>query len=156
MKISDDDFLKAIWKSVAEILPYTATHNYFGDKRGLVPNDWFYVRYATHICTARRSNRIHLPIGNSASMNRIRKLVAQGLLFAEKHKPGDAFYFWLHDSLNQPAFERTLVLLGAYGITKEPVDGYGFDVIAKKITNSLMAEFGELPTQIFKSNSEVE
>ncbi|MEL4016956.1 hypothetical protein [Dryocola clanedunensis] len=154
MKITDDDFLKAIWKSVAEHLPYAATHNYFGGKRGLVPNDWFYVRYSTHICTARRSNRIDLPIGNAASMNRIRKLIAQGLLCAEKHKPGDAFYFWLPDSLNKPAFELTLSMLESYGITKESVDGFGFDVVARKITNSLMSRFGDLPKQIFESKSE--
>jgi len=154
VKISDEEFLSAIWKSVAEHLPYAATHNYFGNKRGLVPNDEFYVRYSTHICTARRNNRINLPIGNSASMARIRKLVEQGVLCAEKRRAGEAFYFWLPDDLNKPAFEMTLSMLESNGITKEPVDGFGFDVLARKITNSLMAKFGDLPTQIFERKPE--
>lgn len=148
MKITDEEFLKSIWLSVAYHLPYGATHNYYGDCRGLVPNDKFYVRYSTHVCTARRSSRIKLPIGNAQSMNRIKKLIADGRLGAEKQRRGNAFYFWLPDEFNQRAFERTLHLLAENGITTEPVDGSGFEDIATKISQQLLREIGEMPVEI--------
>ncbi|MCK7175997.1 hypothetical protein L8P05_18925 [Enterobacter cloacae] len=147
MKITDDEFLQAVWRAVANHLPYAATHNYFGNKRGLVPNDEFYMRYSTHICTAFRANRLLLPIGNSASMKKIQKLIKQGRLGAERHRFGGAFHFWLPDSLNKPAFEETLRLLELNGVTKEPVDASAFDAIAYSITASLLERFGDKPVE---------
>lgn len=147
MKITDEEFLQAVWIAVVNHLPYAATHNYFGNKRGLVPSDDFYMRYSTHICTAFRANRLLLPIGNSASMKKIHKLIKQGRLLAEKHRSGGAFHFWLPDSLNKPAFEETLRLLELHGFTKDPIDASGFDSIARSITEALLEKFGKKPVE---------
>lgn len=148
MKISDRDFLSAIWKGVVSRLPYTATHNYFGSQRGLTPDDKFYMRYSTHVCTAFRNNFIDFKIGNNQSMRRIHKLIESGLLGAEKHRKGESFHFWLQDDLNQKAFSRTRELLIEKGFTDKPRDAAGFEDVAKEISAKLMAEFGEYPHEL--------
>lgn len=150
MKISDRDFLSAIWKGVVSRLPYTSTHNYFGNQRGLTPNDKFYMRYATHVCTAFRSNFIKFPIGNNQSMRRIHKLIERGILGSEPHRKGSAFHFWLPDGLNQRAFSRTIELLTEKGFTEKPRDATGFDEVAKEISEILLAEFGEYPHELME------
>lgn len=144
MKITDQELLNKIFITTAERLPYMATHNYFGNKRGLTPDDDWYQKYATKICTARRESALKTGLSNSQSMSRIIRLIATGHLQAEKHEIGQAFYFSLPDEVTKPMFVRTFELLIENGITKEPQDATGFDDIAKRISATLISEFGEM------------
>ncbi|HDL6602103.1 TPA: hypothetical protein ACY4ZU_004026 [Yersinia enterocolitica] len=143
MKITDQEILTSIFHETAKKLPYFATNNYFGNRRGLGSTDEWSQRYATQICTAYRENVLKLGLSSSQSMLRIRKLASEGHLVAEKVRPGQSFYFSLPESETKPMFERTIELLANGGITKEPVSDVGFDELAANITEMLVIEFGD-------------
>lgn len=142
MKITDKEILTSIFHETAKKLPYFATNNYFGNRRGLGSTDEWSQRYATQICTAYRESALKLGLSSTQSMIRIRKLIASSYLVAEKVRPGQSFYFSLPESETKPMFERTIELLTDGGITKEPVSDAGFDELAASITEILVIEFG--------------
>lgn len=142
MKITDKEILTSIFNAIANKLPYFATNNYFGNRRGLGSTDEWSQRYATQICTAYRESALKLGLSSTQSMIRIRELIASGYLVAEKVRPGQSFYFSLPESETKPMFERTIELLTDGGITKEPVSDAGFDELAASITEILVIEFG--------------
>ncbi|HHR0728947.1 TPA: hypothetical protein ACS2QJ_004306 [Yersinia enterocolitica] len=142
MKITDQEILTSIFHETAKKLPYFATDQYFGNRRGLGSTDEWSQRYATKICTAYRENALKLRLSSTQSMIRIRALIASGHLVAEKARPGQSFYFSLPESETKPMFERTMELLASGGITKEPVSAVGFDELAVSITEILVIEFG--------------
>lgn len=141
MKITDQEILYKIFISTAEMLPYMATHNYFGNKRGLGPTDEWSQKYATQICTAFRESRFKTGLSSTQSMKRITKLIDKGDLVADKHRPGDSFHFSLPAEATRPMFERAFELMIENGITKEPKDATGFDDVAKKVSSALILEF---------------
>lgn len=143
MKITDQEILTSIFHETAKKLPYFATNNYFGNRRGLGNTDAWSQRYATQICTAYRESALKLGLSSTQSMIRIRELIASGHLVAEKVRPGQSFYFSLPESETKPMFEITIKLLANGGITKEPVSAVGFDELAANITEILVIEFGE-------------
>lgn len=143
MKITDQELLRKIFTTTAQRLPYMATYNYIGGKRGLGATDEWSQKYATWICTAFREKALNTGLSNTQSMNRLIKLIALGELVSEKREPGQAFNFKLPDEITKPMFARTFELLIEKGITKEPADGSGFDEVAKSITETLIAEFGD-------------
>ena len=143
MKITDQEILTSIFHETAKKLPYFATNNYFGNRRGLGNTDAWSHRYATQICTAYRESALKLGLSSTQSMIRIRQLIAKGGLVAEKARPGQSFYFSLPESETKPMFERTMELLANGGITKEPVSDVGFDELAANITEMLVIEFGD-------------
>ena len=142
-KLSNGFILRAIWHAVLKQLPLRVTHNYFGDGKvvGLCKNDWFWMRSSTQICTAGRRHSLGLPLSDSQSMLRIKRLAEDGRLEREK-MVGGAFYFWLPDDLNQPAFERCLNLMRDEGITEKPADISNYDEIVERVRAVLIAEFG--------------
>lgn len=143
MKITDQELLRKIFLTTAQRLPYMATYNYIGGKRGLGSTDEWSQKYATWICTAFREKAINTGLSNTQSMNRIVRLIATGELVSEKRVSGQAFNFKLPDEITKTMFARTFELLIENGITKEPADVSGFDGIAKSITETLIAEFGD-------------
>lgn len=143
MKITDQEILTSIFHEIAKKLPYFATNNYFGNRRGLGSTDAWSRRYATQICTAYRESALKLGLSSTQSMIRIRELITNGHLVAEKVRPGQSFYFSLPESETKPMFERTIELLANGGITKEPVSDGGFDELAANITEILVIEFGD-------------
>ena len=145
VKTTDDEIISSIWASVAKQLPYHATHNYFGNRRGLAPKDDFWMRSSTKVCTAFMSARIETNIGKGQLMARVKRLVDSGRLKSEKRVKGSSFWFWLPDSINRPAFNLTQDLLVAGGVTEEPVCAKDFDQLAGGITLILINQFGELP-----------
>lgn len=144
-KLSDGFILRAIWHAVLKQLPLRVTHNYFGDGKvvGLCKNDWFWLRSSMQVCTTGRRHSLGLPLSDSQSMNRIKRLAENGLLEREK-MTGGAFYFWLPDTLNKPAFERCLELMGAEGLTDKATNFSNYDEIVERVRVKLMAEFGEI------------
>ncbi|MEQ9830582.1 hypothetical protein [Pectobacterium versatile] len=145
MKVNDNEILSGIWISVAKQLPYRATRNYFGNRRGLAPSDDGGMRYATQICTAYMSAHIETKLGRGQLLVRVKRLVDSGKLNSEKRVRGSSFWFWLPDSINIQVFDRTQELLASSGMTKEPSSAHYFASLAEKITSTLIAEFGELP-----------
>lgn len=143
MKITDQELLSKIFLTTAQRLPYMATYKYIGGKRSLGSNDEWSQKYATWICTVFREKALNTGLSNTQSMNRIIRLIALGELASEKRVPGQAFHFKLPDEITKPMFARTFELLIENGITKEPADVSGFDGIAKSITETLIAEFGD-------------
>ncbi|HEC2068865.1 TPA: hypothetical protein R1883_000385 [Klebsiella oxytoca] len=144
-KLSDGYILRAVWHAVLKQLPVRVTHNYFGDGKvvGLCRNDKFYMRLSTHICTTGRKRSLGLPLSDSQSMNRIKRLVENGLLEREQ-MTGGAFYFWLPDNLNQPAFERCLEIMRKEGLTEKATNITNYDEIVGRVREKLMAEFGSV------------
>lgn len=142
-KLSNGYILRAVWHAVLKQLPVRVSHNYFGDGKvvGLCRNEHFWMRSSTEICTTGRKNSIGLPLSDSQSMNRIKRLVDDGRLEREK-ATGGAFYFWLPDRLNQPAFERCLELMREEGITEKATNITNYDEIVERVREKLMAEFG--------------
>ncbi|MFV8801316.1 hypothetical protein ACNSO8_22310 [Yersinia sp. LJYL362] len=76
MKITDQEILTSIFHETAKKLPYFATNNYFGNRRGLGSTDAWSQRYATQICTAYRESALKLELSSTQSMIRIRELIA--------------------------------------------------------------------------------
>lgn len=142
-KLSDGFILRAVWHAVLKQLPLRVTHNYFGDGKvvGLCNNDWFWLRSSTQVCTTGRRHSLGLPLSVSQSMNRIKRLAENGRLEREK-MTGGAFYFWLPDTLNKPAFERCLELMGAEGLTDKATNITNYDEIVDRVRAKLMHEFG--------------
>lgn len=142
-KVTDEFILRAIWHAVLKQLPRRVTHNYFGDGCvvGLCRNDDFWLRSATQICTTGRKRSLGLPLSDSQSMNRIKKLVDDGRL-ERKSMVAGAFYFWLPDSLNKPAFERCLQLMRDEGLTEQAANIPNYDEIVSRVGEALIAEFG--------------
>lgn len=145
MKVTDNEILSGIWLSVAKQLPYRATHNYFGNRRGLTPKNDFWMRSATQICTAFMSANIETKLGKGQLLLRVKRLVDNGKLSSEKRVRGSSFWFWLPDSINRPAFNMTQELLATGGVLDGPVSATDFDHLAGGITSILINEFGELP-----------
>lgn len=143
MKITDQELLRKIFITTAERLPYMATYNYIGGKRGLGSTDEWSQKYATWISTTFRERVLNTGLCNTQSMNRIVRLIAIGELASEKRTAGQAFNFKLPDEITKPIFARTFEMLIESGITKEPVNGAGFDDIAARITATLISEFGD-------------
>ncbi|HBN7019262.1 TPA: hypothetical protein PJF92_000141 [Escherichia coli] len=142
-KVTDKFILRAIWHAVLKQLPRRVTHNYFGDGCvvGLCTNDDFWLRSATQICTTGRKRSLGLPLSDSQSMSRIKKLVEDGRL-ERKSMVAGAFYFWLPDSLNKPAFERCLQLMRDEGLTEMAANIPNYDEIVSRVGDALIAEFG--------------
>ncbi|WP_248623188.1 hypothetical protein [Citrobacter koseri] len=144
-KLSNGFILRAVWHAVLKQLPYRATMNYFGDGKvvGICRNEHFWMRTSTHICTTGRKHSLRLPLSDSQSMNRIKRLVDDGRLEREQ-MTGGAFYFRLPDSLNQPAFERCLELMRSEGLTEKATNVSNYDEIVERVSGKLMAEFGDI------------
>lgn len=144
-KLSNEFILRAIWHAVLKQLPVRVTHNYFGDGKvvSLCKNDWFWLRSSTQICTTGRKRSLGLPLSDSQSMNRIKRLAEEGLLGREK-MTGGAFYFWLPDTMNKPAFERCLELMSAEGLTDKAINTENYDEIVERVRATLMHEFGNI------------
>ncbi len=144
MKITDQELLNKIFITTAERLPHMATYHYFGNQIGLGSTDEWSNKYATWICTAFRERALKTGLSSTQSMNRIIRLIAIGELVSEKRTAGQAFNFRLPDSITKPMFVRTFELLIENGIPKEPQDATGFNDIAKRISEELIIEFGEM------------
>lgn len=142
MKVTDNEILSVIWLTVLRRLPYEVCHNYFGGERGLCKNDWFWMRSCTQICTTNRKSWLSVPLSDTHSLIRIKKLVTDGYLKREKHRPGNGFWFWLSDDINQPAFERCLELMSDAGLSEKPAKISDFEQIAAWVTKQLIDEFG--------------
>ena len=142
-KLSNGFILRAIWHAVLKQLPVRVTHNYFGDGKvvSLCKNDWFWLRSSTQICTTGRQRSLGLPLSDSQSMNRIKRLAEEGRINRET-MTGGAFYFWLPDSLNKPAFERCLELMSAEGLADKATNMTNYDEIVERVRETLMHEFG--------------
>lgn len=144
-KLTDRFILRTIWHAVLRQLPRRVTHNYFGDGCvvGLCTHDDFWLRSATQICTTGRKRSLGLPLSDSQSMNRIKKLVEDGQL-ERKSMVAGAFYFWLPDVLNKPAFERCLQLMRNEGLTEKAANIPNYDEIVTRVSEALIAEFGDI------------
>lgn len=113
MKITDKEILMAVWHATVKKLPYTATHHYVGNLRGLAPDADYWHRSATQICSVSRGYVLDLPLSVSQSLRRINALVERQRLVISDRRPGEAFYFKLPDHLTRPAFDiARLVLRG--------------------------------------------
>ena len=144
-RLSNGFILRAIWHAVLKQLPSRVTMNYFGDGKvvGLCRNEHFWMRMSTHICTTGRKHSLRLPLSDSQSMNRIKRLVEDGRLEREQ-MTGGAFYFRLPDSLNRPAFERCLELMLSEGLAEKATNVTNYDEIVELVSGKLMAEFGDI------------
>ncbi|MDK7595853.1 hypothetical protein QP585_22330 [Serratia ureilytica] len=141
MKVTDHEILSVIWLTVLRRLPYEVTHNYFGGERGLCKNDGFWMRSCTQVCTTYRKSWLSVQLSDTQSLIRIKKLVADGYLKSEKHRPGSGFWFRLSDDINQSAFERCLELMSDSGLAEKPQKISDFDSIAASVTKKLVDEF---------------
>lgn len=144
-RLSNGFILRAVWHAVLKQLPSRVTHNYFGDGKvvGLCRNEHLWMRSSTQICTTGRKHSLKLPLSDSQSMNRIKSLVQSGRLERER-MTGGAFYFWLHGSMNQSAFERCLELMREEGLTESAANVPNYDEIVERVSGKLMAEFGDI------------
>lgn len=142
MKVTDHEILSVIWMTVLRRLPYEVTHNYFGGERGLCKNDWFWIRSCTQVCTTYRKSWLSVQLSDTQYLIRIKKLVADGYLQRDRHRPGSGFWFWLSDDINQPAFERCLELMSDAGLSEKPAKISDFGDIAASVTKQLIDEFG--------------
>uniref|UniRef100_A0A7M2QND9 Uncharacterized protein n=1 Tax=feces metagenome TaxID=1861841 RepID=A0A7M2QND9_9ZZZZ len=145
MKITDKEILLAVWHATVKKLPYTATHHYVGNLRGLAGESDYWHRSATQICSISRGYVLDVPLSVSQSLRRIKALIARNRLLISSHRPGEAFYFKLPDHLTRRAYDLTLQLLRKKGMTeKEFLTEHGYSEIAKEVSNAVNREVGPL------------
>ncbi|EFH6445927.1 hypothetical protein GN264_17210 [Escherichia coli] len=145
MKITDKEILMAVWQATVKRLPYSATHHYVGDLRGLAGADDYWHRSATQICSVSRGYVLDLPLSVSQSLRRINALVDRKRLVISDRRPGEAFYFKLPDHLTRPAFDIARLVLRGKGMTEtEFLPEQGYTEIAKEVCAAIEHEVGPL------------
>ncbi|WP_193157260.1 hypothetical protein [Citrobacter cronae] len=154
MKVTDKDILKAVWRATVLKLPYTATHHYVGDLRGLAPTDEYWHQSATQICTVSRGYVLNIPLSPSQSLRRIKLLVERQRLVMSLGVPGGSFYFKLPDLLTRPAYDLTRQLLQEHGMTeKKYLPIHGYTDIANKVSSRVESQLAPLADSYIRRSS---
>lgn len=145
MKITDKEILMAVWRATVKRLPYSATHHYVGNLRGLAGEGDYWHRSATQICSISRGYTLDLPLSVSQSLRRIKSLVDRKRLVISTRRHGEAFYFKLPDHLTRPAFDIARLVLRGKGMTETVyLPEQGYTEIAKEVCAAIEHEVGPL------------